>query len=322
MTQRGQRVGVVARQCDHHRQSGRRQPLLEGRSGRARHDTGGDRRRSALSKYVGRLNDNDVAVAASTLTQQINEYGAQTEKQTGFNAADLAADTEVQAGPNSYLAVRGQFDRKAADAGLRADPHWKSCSRPEIPRTTVYSWLKDNAVDMSNVHTDCSRTSGRAAVRIPERLNVLVRESDGVIHDLLDATGGDTNTLDAAKDYRAAPLRSTARTSTRPSSSARRASRTISRRCSTDPRRRRPRSSPPSYPAEQAHAGAYQLAAIGVTIKNGKPTIVVAVVNATTKRRRQMRAGCATSSAPGPARRRIRRGRRPSACGRRPCPAR
>ena len=241
---------------------------------------------SALSKYVGRLNDNDVAVAASTLTQQINEYGAQTEKQTGFNAADLAADTEVQAAPNSYLAVRGHFDRKAADAGLRADPHWKSVLKtPKYHGTTVYSWLKDNAVDMSNVHTGLFTDIGQSRrFAFPNDSTFLYGKSDGVIHDLLDATGGDTNTLDAAKDYRAAAAALDGQNVysaqfIRPPS--------IADYLET----LRHRSPPPPASVITAirtqlskHALApYQLAAIGVTIKNGKPTIVVAVVNADNK---------------------------------------
>jgi len=238
---------------------------------------------TTLSRFAVRLNGSPVAVAGSSLTQQMNEYGAQTQKQIGFNAADIAADTEVQAQPRSYLAVRGHFDPKTADAGLRADPHWKSVLKtPKYHGTTVYSWLADNAIDMGNVHTGLFTDIGQSRrFAFPNDSTFLYGKSDTVIHDLVDAAAGDTNTLAAAPDYRAAAAALDAQGVY---------SAQFIRPQSIDDFLKVLQQRSPPPPASTVNAirtqlgkhtlAAYQLAAIGVAIRDGKSAVVVVIVNA------------------------------------------
>jgi hypothetical protein len=142
----------------------------------------------------------------SDLSQQLAMYAPDSTKQLGLDPHDVGADVSAGGQPDIYLAARGQFDRAAVDRAVHADKTWSTKLRtPTYDKTTVYSWLDDNRIDMNQVHTGLfTDLGGSRRVALPDDSSFVYGRNDPTVHAGLDATTRTGESLTGNQDFSAA----------------------------------------------------------------------------------------------------------------------
>lgn len=224
----------------------------------------------AIGGYFGQLNQR-AGVAGSDLTQT---PGVDT---TGVDLADMHADVTAGEPPNQMFAALGTFDTGAIDSAAHADKTWSSAlSTAQDDGVTVYRWLPNNNVDLSRGVGILDQLPGSRRLAVANGKALLLTRNDTTMHRMLDATTGKAGSAASDPD-----IAKTAGELDRLHAY----SATITTQQPTVVAVLGTHATPAAIAAlRQRLAGQllrpYRLAGLGVTQANGKPTMLVVLVNA------------------------------------------